>query len=123
MFESENSLKTIRESIDVGPNPWVRLTESTAKMSPEQISWTLEQESVKDSWDKMFEGFKSWIFERFKDEFSREKAYQPLIDAYISSVLNCAQGFGQRAQELEEENARLRAQLEELRNANRLATN
>ena len=119
MFESENSLNVIRKSLSeaVEPSPWKQLQDLTEKMSEEQISWTLAQPEVKKVKEDLFNAFNSWIFERFKEEFSREKAYQPLVQSYISTVISSGEAFGQKAKNLAEENARLRKELEELRNA------
>ena len=113
MFEATKSLDAIRESLEKnsGESPWTRLREATEKMSPEQVSWTLEQPEVKSAWEVLSRNFNSWLFERFKEEFSKEPTSQPLIDSYISSVLTSAEGFGKRAKSLEEENARLKARL------------
>lgn len=119
MFESENSLEVIRKSLSENstPSPWKRLQDGTEKMSREQVSWTLSRPEVVKEKEALFEAFNGWLFERFKEEFSREKAYQPLIESYISVILSSAEAFGKRTRDLEEENERLRKELEELRNA------
>lgn len=125
MFETESSLSQIKKSLSEvsSPSPWNHLKDLTSKMSDEQISWTLKQDSVKATWEALKTSFDSWLFERFKEEFSQVKAYQPLIESYISSIGISAEAFGQRARSLEEENLALKKKLEELQNAKRPETN
>jgi len=116
MFETQSSLETLRKSLEdvSSPSPWARLQDATAKMSQEQISWTLAQPEVEKAKWLLFEAFQGWLFERWKEDFSKVETYRPLVESYISTVISSAEGFGQKALGLEAENAELRRRIAEL---------
>lgn len=66
----------------------------------------------------MMESFNSFLFEKFKEGFSAVPAFQPTIERYVNTILESSQEYGKRTKELEEENKRLKQQLEEALNAN-----
>lgn len=114
----ESALEQIKTQMDksVEPSPWDRLKTATGNMDASQIKWVLGRKEVADAYEKMISAFNTWMFENNKDSFGRLPAYRPLVDEYINAVIQSAQEYGQRAQNLEAENAVLRKQLEELMN-------
>lgn len=71
-----------------------------------------------ERYDDMMESFNSFLFEKFKEDFSAVPAFQPTIEKYVNTILESSQEYGKRTKELEEENKRLKQQLEEALNAN-----
>lgn len=116
MLDARETLESIKNSIQKN-DCWDRLKDATNAMDVAQIAWVMNREDVKKAYAKMQEAFSSFLFETFKDKFASIQAYQPLIDSYISSIINAAQGYGQHTLDLEAENTRLKKELEELRNA------
>ena len=99
-----------------GTELWSRLKDSAGNMDVAQITYVMSQESVKESYKEMMKSFTSYLFERYKEDFSTVPTFQPIIEKYVNSVIESAKGYGQYAQKLEEENKQLKKKLEELRN-------
>lgn len=119
MFEPTSSLEQIKNQVEgfVEPSPWDRLKTATASMDVAQIGWVMNQPDVVKAYSALQTAFQSWLFEKCKDEFGKVQTYKPLVENYINAVLGAAQGYGQHTLNLEAENAALRKQLEELKNA------
>lgn len=96
---------------------WDRLKDAAGAMDASQTSFVMSQESVKQSYKEMMDSFNSFLFERFKEEFGTIPAFQPIVNKYIDSVIQSAQEYGKHTADVEEENRRLRKELEELKNA------
>lgn len=123
MLDSVKALETIKQSVDsTKSNYWSRLKDSTGSMDIAQITYVMSQEPVKEVYRDMMKSFTSFLFETFKEDFSAVPTYQPVIEKYVDTVLATAQGYGQHAQYLEEENKKLKKQLEELKNVDRCKT-
>ena len=88
-------------------------------MDVAQVTFVMSQESVKESYKEMMKAFTSYLFERYKDEFATVPAYQPMVEKYVNAVISSAKSFGEHAQLLEQENQKLKKELEELKNAGR----
>jgi hypothetical protein len=99
-----------------GTEYWSRLKDSTGNMDIAQVTYVMSQESVKEVYREMMKSFTSFLFEQYKNDFASVPAYQPVVEKYVDTVLKAAQNFGQHAQHLEEENNRLKQELEKLRN-------
>lgn len=100
-----------------GAEYWSRLKDTAGNMDVAQVTYVMSQESVKEVYREMMKSFTSFLFEKYKEDFASVPAYQPVVDRYIDTVLKAAQDFGQHAHRLEEENNRLKQELEKLRNA------
>lgn len=100
-------------------NCWNRLKDSVGNMDVAQIQYVMSQESVKNVYTEMMGAFNSYLFEKFKEDFSTIPSYRACIEKYVDTVIKSAQDYGQHAIYLEEENTRLKKELEELKNANR----
>lgn len=98
---------------------WNLLKDTTGSMDVAQITFVMSQESVKESYKEMMKAFTSYLFERYKDEFATVPAYQPMVEKYVNAVISSAKNFGEHAQLLEQENQKLKKELEELKNAGR----
>ncbi len=117
MFDAENSLETIRKTFDSSQpkqNYFDRLKDATGKMDVSQATWVMQQKEVKEAYNAMMDAFRSYVFERLKEDFAAIKIYQPVIDKYINAVIGSAQKFGEHTKELESENERLKQQIAEL---------
>ena len=100
-----------------GAEYWSRLKDNAGNMDVAQVTFVMSQESVKEVYKEMMKSFTSFLFERYKNDFASVPAYQPVVERYVDTVLKAAQSFGQHAHNLEEENNRLKQELEKLRNA------
>ena len=100
-----------------GTEFWSRLKDSAGNMDVAQITYVMSQESVKEVYREMMKSFTSFLFEQFKEDFASVPAYQPIVERYVDTVIKAAENFGQHARCLEEENNRLKQELEKLRNA------
>lgn len=119
MLDGMKTLETLKQMVDnPQQNYWNRLKDSTDKMDTAQVSWVMSQDSVKKVYEDMMESFNSFLFEKFKEDFSAVPAFQPTIERYVNTILESSQEYGKRTKELEEENKRLKQQLEEALNAN-----
>ena len=101
---------------------WSRLKDSTEGMDVAQVTYVMTQESVKEVYKEMMKSFTSYLFEKYKDDFATVPTFQPVVERYIDTVLKAAQNYGQYAQSLEEENKKLKHELEKLRNVGRCQT-
>ena len=100
-----------------GTEYWSRLKDNTGNMDVAQVTYVMSQESVKEVYREMMKSFTSFLFEQFKNDFASVPVYQPVIERYVDTVLKAAQDFGQHTHRLEEENNRLKQELEKLRHA------
>lgn len=118
MLDSVKALEAIKQSID---NPktdyWSRLRDSAGSMDIAQVTYVMSQEPVKEVYREMMKSFTSFLFEKYKEDFSTVPAYQPIVEKYVDTVIATAQNYGQHAKYLEEENKKLKQELERLKNA------
>ena len=118
MLDSVKALETLKQSVDIPKKDyWGRLKDSAGGMDVAQVTYVMSNESVKEVYREMMKSFTSFLFEKYKEDFSTVPAYQPVIEKYVDTVLATAQSYGQHAQHLEEENKKLKQELERLRNA------
>ena len=117
MLDTAKVLETLKQTIDI-PNKeyWSRLKDSADAMNEAQKQFVLSQESVRRMYEEMMGSFNSFLFEKFKDDFAAVPAFQPTIERYVDAVLMSAQDYGKHVANLEEENKRLKQQLEGMRN-------
>lgn len=104
---------------DGGKGYWKHLTDSVGGMDISQVQYVMSQDSVKNVYAELMNAFNLFLFERFKEEFSAIPSFQPLVERYVNTILSSAQEYGKHAKYLEEENNKLKKELEELRNAGR----
>lgn len=120
MDAANNALENIKHLLDTPKQSyWGRLKDAASSMDVAQTTFVMSQESVKESYKEMMKAFTSFLFEKYKEDFAAVPSFQPIVDKYINAVTTAAQNYGQHAVEIEEENKRLKKELEELRNANR----
>lgn len=117
MLDTAKVLETLKQTID-SPNKeyWSRLKDSADTMNDAQKQYVLSQESVRRVYEEMMGSFNSYLFEKFKDDFAAVPTFQPTIERYVNAVLTSAQEYGKHITNLEEENRRLKQQLEGMRN-------
>jgi hypothetical protein len=120
MLDSVKALETLKQMVDKPIiNYWDRLKDSAGSMDVAQVTYVMSQDSVKEAYRVMMESFNNFLFEKFKEDFSTIPAYQPCVETYVDTVIQTAQSYGKHTQELEEENKRLKQQLEEALNVDR----
>lgn len=120
MLDGVKALENIKQVIEIPKTTcWNRLQDAAGSMDASQTAFVMSQDSVKLSYKDMMDSFNSFLFERFKNEFASVPTFQPIIDKYIDSVIQSAQEYGKHTADIEEENRRLRKELEDLKNANR----
>lgn len=123
MLDSVKVLETLKQAIDTPKKEyWSRLKDSADTMNDAQRQYVLSQESVRRVYEEMMGSFNSYLFEKFKDDFATVPAFQPAIERYVDAVLMSAQDYGKHLANLEEENNKLRQQLEGMKNASRCTT-
>lgn len=119
MLDGMKALDTLKQMVDKPQQKyWSRLKDSTDKMDIAQCTYVMSQDSVKEKYREMMESFNSFLFEKFKEDFSAIPTFQPAVEGYVDAILKSAQDYGKHTQDLEEENKRLKQQLEEALNAN-----
>lgn len=120
MLDGVKALETLKQMVDKPQhNYWDRLKDSAGSMDVAQVTFVMSQDAVKEAYSGMMEAFNSFLFEKFKEDFSTVQTFQPAIERYVDAVLKTAQDYGKHAAALEEENSKLKQQIEELKNANR----
>lgn len=123
MTDGTKALNALKQMVDQPvESQWKRLQDNTSSMPSAQQAYVMSQENVQKSYEKMMESFNTFLFERFKEDFSAVPAFKPVIDDYIDSVLTTAQEYGKHTVELEQENKKLKQMIEELKNAGRSET-
>lgn len=95
---------------------WGILDDKTKDLSGQEIEAINLNKNVNTAKDEMFKVFiEYFMFPKFRDEFASIPAFRPLCDKYIGAVLEAKSERFKRANELEEENARLKAEIEAMR--------
>lgn len=106
MLDGVKALETLRQMVDKPQqNYWSKLKDSTGSMD-------VSQDSVKEKYREMLEAFNSFLFEKFKEDFSAVPTFQPVVEDYVNAVLKSAENYGNHVKDLEEENKRLREALD-----------
>lgn len=120
MLDGVKTLDNLKQLIDKPQqNYWSLLKDTAGSMDIAQVTYVMSQEPVKESYKELMESFNNYLFERFKEDFASVPAFQPTIEKYIDTITKTAQSYGKHAMDLEEENKKLKQELEELRNADR----
>jgi hypothetical protein len=113
MLDGVKALETLRQMVDKPQqNYWSKLKDSTGSMDVSQITYVMSQDSVKEKYREMLEAFNSFLFEKFKEDFSAVPTFQPVVEDYVNAVLKSAENYGNHVKDLEEENKRLREALD-----------
>lgn len=120
MLDGVSALENIKQIVEQPKTTcWNRLQDAAGSMDASQTSFVMSQETVKNAYKEMMDSFNSFLFERFKEEFAAVPTFQPIVNKYIDSIIQSAQDYGKHTADIEEENRRLRKELEDLKNANR----
>ena len=95
---------------------WGVLDDKTKDLSPQEAAAINATAEVNAAYQKMMGAFSGYfLFPKFRDEFASIPAFRPLCDKYIAAVLQAKADRYKYTAELEEENKRLKAELEAAR--------
>ena len=70
------------------PSYWQKLSDYWNKMSADQQIYINNSQKVLESRAQMMEAFNLFLFEKFKDEFSRVADFRKFCDEYVDAVIN-----------------------------------
>lgn len=91
---------------------WSVLDDKISGLTQQEIAAITSSESVKNAKAEMFNAFSEFfLFGKLRDEFASIPAFRPLCDKYIGAVLDAKASMHKRVADLEEENAKLKAEL------------
>lgn len=90
-------------------------------MSDGQRAYVGTNEYVVKKRKDMMSVFNDWMFERFKNDFVAVPEFDKLAQEYVGAVASTAQEYAEKAAGLQQENERLKAEIEKLK-ANQAST-
>lgn len=70
------------------PSYWQKLSDYWNKMSADQQIYINNSQKVLEYRAQMMEAFNLFLFEKFKDEFSRVADFRKFCDEYVDAVIN-----------------------------------
>lgn len=115
--ELQNKINMINNAEQRSKSPvWSVLDDKTRELSQQEIEAINSEPAVMTAKTEMFNAFVEYfLFGKLRDEFASVPPFRPLCDKYIGAVLDAKAARYKRTAELEEENARLKAELEKVR--------
>lgn len=119
----ERKIKELNSGAQKTPQSevWRRFNDLIARMSDDQRAYVGTNENVIKKRKDMMNVFNDWMFERFKDDFVAVPEFDKLAQEYVGAVASTSQEYAQKAAGLQEENERLKAEIEKLK-ANQATT-
>ncbi len=113
---SEDTLKSYNIGMQMpgAKSCWQRLVDYSNKMTPDQQVFVNCNAEVVEQKTKLMEAFSLYLFERFKEEFSRVPEFQQLCNSYIDTVLKVSQDYSKEVINIMDENKALKAQIAKL---------
>lgn len=72
---------------------WLKLSDYCSKMSADQLVYINNSQKVLESRTKMMEAFNLYLFERFKDDFSRIADFRKFCDEYVDTVISTSNEY------------------------------
>lgn len=112
---SDNFFENLNKGIQPSePSCWQKLSDYCSKMSSEQQMFINQQPEVLKVRAQIMEAFSLFLFERFKEEFSKVPDFQLLCNTYIDTVIKAGQEYSQEVLKVMDENKALKARITEL---------
>ena len=95
---------------------WSVLDERTKGLTAQEAEAIMSSKEVLESKNKMLDAFvQMFLFSKYRNEFVSISSFRPLCEEYVNAVLNAKSGLCKHNIELEEENKRLKEELEKIR--------
>lgn len=111
----KQELNRLYSKVDSAPSGyWNRLSDYTAKMSPDQQAFVNSDETVISAKGAMFEAFSLYLFEKFKDDFCNIDNFKTLCDNYVDSVIKAGSSYEGHVTQTLDENKKLKQRIAEL---------
>lgn len=116
--ELEQKIAELNNKGSENNSVWSVLDNRTKELTEQDITAINSSSEVKSVKEEMLNSFVGmFLFSKFRDEFASIPSFRPLCDKYISTVLSVKSDIYKKNVTLEEENRKLRQELEEARRA------
>lgn len=116
--ELEQRIANINNSNKETNSVWSVLDNRTKEMTQQDIDAINSNSEVNAVREEMLNAFVGmFLFGKYRDEFASIPSFRPVCDKYISTVLSVKSDIYKKNVSLEEENKRLKQELEEARRA------
>lgn len=94
---------------------WVKLNDVVSHLSPEQIAYINSNKDLIHKKSELSGVFNEWLFERYKNEFTKIPQFEAIARDYVTSVEKVSQEYIEDAKNMMAENEQLRSELEDLK--------
>ena len=94
---------------------WVKLNDVVSHLSPEQIAYINSNKDLIHKKSELSGVFNEWLFERYKNEFTKIPQFEAIARDYVTSVEKVSQEYIEDAKNMMTENEQLRSELAELK--------
>lgn len=116
--ELEQRIANINNTNKEANSVWSVLDNRTKEMTQQDIEAINSNSEVNTVREEMLNAFVGmFLFSKYRDEFASIPSFRPICDKYISTVLSVKSDIYKKNVSLEEENKRLKQELEEARRA------
>lgn len=116
--ELEKKIAELNKKETDGNSVWSVLDNRTKEMTEQDILAINSNSEVNTVREEMLNAFVGmFLFGKYRDEFASIPSFRPICDKYISTVLSVKSDIYKKNVSLEEENKRLKQELEEARRA------
>lgn len=94
---------------------WIKLNDVVSHLSPEQIAYINSNKELVHKKTELNGVFNEWLFEKYKNEFTKIPQFEAIAREYVISVEKASQEYIESAKNMMTENEQLRSELDELR--------
>ena len=94
---------------------WIKLNDVVSHLSPEQIAYINSNKELVHKNTELNGVFNEWLFEKYKNEFTKIPQFEAIAREYVISVEKASQEYIESAKNMMTENEQLRSELDELR--------
>lgn len=94
---------------------WIKLNDVVSHLSPEQIAYINSNKELVHKKTELNGVFNEWLFEKYKNEFTKIPQFEAIAREYVVSVEKASQEYIESAKNMMTENEQLRSELDELR--------
>lgn len=94
---------------------WIKLNDVVSHLSPEQIAYINSNKELVHKKTELNGVFNEWLFEKYKNEFTKIPQFEAIAREYVVSVEKASQEYIESTKNMMTENEQLRSELDELR--------
>lgn len=94
---------------------WIKLNDVVSHLSPEQVAYINSNKELVHKKTELNGVFNEWLFEKYKNEFTKIPQFEAIAREYVTSVEKASQEYIESAKNMMTENEQLRSELDELR--------